>query len=168
MRRDLRRGSPTRDLVERNRPEGASVLVFAKKPLLVHRRFRCPLRRRRAGRGRRCRRNSDGLAGLQFTAVFDMVGFLQIVHGHLVHFRDRCERFSARNSVHVAFDGGMRRRGSRSGSGCWSGCRFSDHYPWLGMRELLLQFENLLRKRVDPGVLFVNLFCQSFQLRGFR
>ena len=34
------------------------------------------------------------------------------------------------------------------------------------MRELLLQFENLLRKRVDFGVLVVNLFCQSFKLRG--
>ena len=38
MRRDLRRSSPTRDLVELHRPEGASVLVFAKKPLLIHRR----------------------------------------------------------------------------------------------------------------------------------
>ena len=36
------------------------------------------------------------------------------------------------------------------------------------MRELLLQFENLLRKRVDLGVLFVNLLCQSFKLRGLR
>ena len=36
------------------------------------------------------------------------------------------------------------------------------------MRELLLQFENLLRKRVDLGVLFVNLFYQSFKLRGLR
>lgn len=34
------------------------------------------------------------------------------------------------------------------------------------MRELLLQFENLLRKRVDFGVLFVNLFRQRFKLRG--
>jgi len=34
------------------------------------------------------------------------------------------------------------------------------------MRQLLLQLENLLRKRVDFGVLFVNLFCQSFKLRG--
>jgi len=33
------------------------------------------------------------------------------------------------------------------------------------MRELLLQSENLLRKRVDLGVLFLNLFCQSFKLR---
>jgi hypothetical protein len=31
---------------------------------------------------------------------------------------------------------------------------------------LLLQLENLLRKRVDFGVLFVNLFCQGFKLRG--
>ena len=36
------------------------------------------------------------------------------------------------------------------------------------MREFLLEFENLLRKRVDLDVLFVNLFCQSFKLRGFR
>ena len=35
------------------------------------------------------------------------------------------------------------------------------------MRELLLQFENLLRKRIEFGVLFVNLFCQRFELRGF-
>jgi hypothetical protein len=34
------------------------------------------------------------------------------------------------------------------------------------MRELLLQFENLLGKRVDFGVLFIDLFCQSFKLRG--
>ena len=168
MRRDLRRGSPTRDLVERNRPEGASVLVFAKKPLLVHRRFRCPLRRRRAGRGRRCRRNSDVLARLQLTAVFDMVGFLQIVHGHFVHFRDGRERFSARDNVRIAFDGGMRCRYSGSGSGCCGGCSFSDHHAWPSMRELLLQFENLLRKCVDLGVLFVNLLCQSFKLRRLR
>ena len=55
-----------------------------------------------------------------------------------------------------------------SGSGCWGGCSFSDHYTWPSMRELLLQFENLLRKRVDLGVLFVNLLCQSFKLRGLR
>ena len=36
------------------------------------------------------------------------------------------------------------------------------------MRELLLQFENLLRKCVDLGVLFVNLLYQSFKLRGLR
>src|SRR5262245_39065795 len=35
-RRDLRRSGPTRDLVEPHRPERASVLVFAKKPLLIH------------------------------------------------------------------------------------------------------------------------------------
>jgi len=34
------------------------------------------------------------------------------------------------------------------------------------MRELLLQFENLLRKRVDFGVLFVNLFRQNLKLGG--
>ena len=34
------------------------------------------------------------------------------------------------------------------------------------MQELLLQFKNLLRKRVDLGVLFINLFCESFKLRG--
>src|SRR5215471_2172965 len=39
MRRDLRRSSPTRDLIELHWPKGGSVLVFAKKPLLVHRRF---------------------------------------------------------------------------------------------------------------------------------
>ena len=32
------------------------------------------------------------------------------------------------------------------------------------MRELLLQFEDFLRKRVDFGVLFVNLFRQRFKL----
>jgi hypothetical protein len=31
---------------------------------------------------------------------------------------------------------------------------------------LLLQFENLLRKRVYFGVLFINLFCERFKLRG--
>ena len=36
MRRDLRGSGPTRDLVESHRPERASVLVFAKKPLLIH------------------------------------------------------------------------------------------------------------------------------------
>jgi len=126
------------------------------------------LGRRRAGSGRRGRRNSDGLAGLQFTAVFDVVGFLQIVHGHFVHLRDRRERFSARNSMRIAFDGGMQCGYAGSGSGCWGGCSFSDHYAWPSMRELLLQSENLLRKRVDLGVLFLNLFCQSFKLRGLR
>ena len=48
------------------------------------------------------------------------------------------------------------------------GCSFTDHYAWPSMRELLLQFENLLRKCVDLGVLFVNLLCQSFKLRGLR
>src|SRR5262245_58010168 len=36
------------------------------------------------------------------------------------------------------------------------------------MRKLLLQLENLLRQRVDFGVLFVDLFCQSLKLRGVR
>jgi hypothetical protein len=39
MRRDLRGSGPTRDLLELHRAEGATVLVFAKKPLLVHQRF---------------------------------------------------------------------------------------------------------------------------------
>ena len=39
MRRDLRRSSPTRDLLELHRPERATVLVFAKKQRLVHRNF---------------------------------------------------------------------------------------------------------------------------------
>jgi len=39
VRRDLGRGSPPRDLVELHRPKRATVLVFAKKPLLIHRRF---------------------------------------------------------------------------------------------------------------------------------
>src|SRR5262249_30415705 len=60
----------------------------------------------------------------------------------------------------------MRWRCSGSGSGCRGGCSFSDHYTWPRMRELLLQFENLLRKGVDFGVLFVKLSCQSFKLRG--
>lgn len=60
----------------------------------------------------------------------------------------------------------MRWSCSGSGSCCCGGCSFSDHYTWPSMRELLLQFENLLRKRVDLRVLFVNLLCQSFKLRG--
>jgi hypothetical protein len=104
------------------------------------------------------------LAGLQFTAVFDVVGFLQIVHSHFVHFRDGRERFSARNSVHVAFDGGMRRRYAGSGSGCWGGVQLLRLLPWPSMRELLLQFENLLRKCVDLGVLFFNLFLPKLQV----
>ena len=76
MGRDLRRSRPTRDLVELHRTEGASVLVFAEKPPLVHRKFFRPLRRRRLGSGRRRRRNNDILARLQFTAVFDVIGFL--------------------------------------------------------------------------------------------
>src|SRR5215216_2183947 len=38
MRRDLGRSSPTRDLLELHWAEGASVLLFAKKPLLIHER----------------------------------------------------------------------------------------------------------------------------------
>ena len=38
--------------------------------------------------------------------------------------------------------------------------------PGTNMRDLLLQLENFLRKRVDFGVLFVNLFCQRFKLGG--
>ena len=68
--------------------------------------------------------------------------------------------------MRVACDGGMRWRCCGSGSGCWGGRGFSDHYAWPRMRELLLQFENLLRKRVDFGVLFVNLFYENFKLRG--
>ena len=76
MRRDLRRSRPTSDLVELHRAEGATVLVFAEKPPLVHSEVTIPLGRRRARSGRRRRRNSDGLAGLQFTAVFDVIGLL--------------------------------------------------------------------------------------------
>src|SRR5436853_7823662 len=43
---------------------------------------------------------------------------------------------------------------------------FSDHYSRANMRELLLKFEDFLRKRVDFGVLFLNLFCQRFELDG--
>ena len=37
VRCDLRRSSPTRNLLELHRAEGATVLVFAEKPFLVHR-----------------------------------------------------------------------------------------------------------------------------------
>src|SRR4026209_2779146 len=68
--------------------------------------------------------------------------------------------------MHIAFNGGMRcrRGGSRS---IWCGrCSFPNYHAWSSTRELLLQFENLLRKRVDFGVLFVNLFCQNRKLCG--
>src|SRR6266480_7522069 len=68
--------------------------------------------------------------------------------------------------MRITCDHGMGCRCGGIGCGCRGGCTFSDHYTWPSMRELLLQSENLLRKGVDFGVLFVNLFCQSFKLRG--
>ena len=40
------------------------------------------------------------------------------------------------------------------------------NHAWF--RHLLLKLENLLRERVDLGVLFIQLFADRFQLRGIR
>ena len=44
------------------------------------------------------------------------------------------------------------------------GGTFSNHYARANVRDLLFQFENLLRKRVNLCILFVYFFCQRFKL----
>ena len=56
--------------------------------------------------------------------------------------------------------------GAAAGSG--RGCAFPNHYSRAHIGNLLLQFQNLLRKHIDLGVLFVDLLRQLFQLRCRR
>jgi len=141
----------------------ACTLRTAKRlPPKLGRKFLFPWRWRRRGR---CR-DRNRLAGLQFTAVFNVIGLLQFVHGHLVHFCNGGERLSACNDVRVTCRCRMRRRHR------WSGCirgrwrSLSDHYAWPDVRDLLLQLQDFLGKRINFGVLFVDFFCQRFDLSG--
>lgn len=43
---------------------------------------------------------------------------------------------------------------------------FSDHYSWPDVRDLLLQLQDFLGKRVDLRILFVDFFRQRFNLRA--
>ena len=168
VRRDLRQQQPpTRgNLVELHRPEGASVLVFAKKPL-IHQRV-VLLRRRSAGSGRRRRRNSDGLWPACNFRMLRYDPFLQIVHRHLYIFAMDVSVSPRATVCTLPSTAECDADAPAAAAVAWGGCSLTDHYAWSSMRELFLEFENLLRKRVDLGVLFVNLFCQSFKLRGLR
>jgi hypothetical protein len=108
------------------------------------------------------------LAGLQFTAVFDVIAFCKSSTVTLYIFAMDVS-VSPRATVCAlpsteGCDGDARRAAGDAGAGAASPIIT----PGRACEQLLLQFENLLRKRVDLGVLFVNLFCQSFKLRGLR
>jgi len=91
-----------------------------------------------------------------------MIGVLQFFHANLVQFGDRSERLTACDDVRIRASRMWRRPGC-NGSGGVS-CRrraFSNHYARANVRDLLFQFEDLLRKRVNLGILFVYLFFAS-------
>ena len=104
----------------------------------------------------------DRLTNLQFSIIFDVVEALQFFDTDLVLLGDGGESFAPSNGVRVP---GGARRFCRRGAGR-SRCWFSDQHAWF--RHLLLKLENLLRKRVDLGVLLIQLFADRFQLRGIR
>ena len=92
-----------------------------------------------------------------------MIGVLQFVHSHFVHFRDGSECLATCDDMRVPA-GRMQRS---PGLGGRRSCRrrtFSDHYSRTRVCDLLFQLEDLLRKRVNLGVLFVYLFRQRFKL----
>jgi len=92
-----------------------------------------------------------------------MIGFLQFVHSHFVHFRDGSECLAACDDMRVPAG----RVHLSPGFSCRCSCRrrtFSDHYARTHVRDLLFQLEDLLRKRVNLGVLFVYFFRQRFKL----
>jgi len=99
---------------------------------------RIPLSGRRWCRCGRSR-NRDGLAGLQFTTVFDVVGFLQFIDAYFVHFGYGRQCLSARHDVRVAHSGGMRRRHGWSGRIRRRGRALSNHDPWPDVGNFLLQ-----------------------------
>jgi hypothetical protein len=106
--------------------------------------------------------NDKRLANLQFSIVFDVVEFLQLVDADFVHFCDRSERLASGDDV------GRSARGRRWWRGFPSDRQRAAERGSLGVLDLLLQAQNLLRKRVDFDVLLVNLLCQAEELGGFR
>ena len=96
--------------------------------------------------------NDEGLADLQFPVVFDVVEFLQLVDADFVHFRDRSERLAPGDDVR----GSACCRRRRRGFACDRQRAAERGSP--GVLDLLLQTQNLLGKRVDLDILFVNLF----------
>ena len=106
--------------------------------------------------------NDKRLANLQFPVVFDMVEFLQLVDADFVHFRDRSERLAPGDDV------GRSARGRRWWRGFPSDRQRAAERGSLGVLDLLLQAQNLLRKRVDFDALLVNLPRQAEELGGFR
>ena len=94
-----------------------------------------------------------------------MIGVLQFFHANLVHFGDRSQRLTARDDVRICASWMWRRPGcSGSGGASWRRRAFSNHYARANVRDLLFQFEDLLRKRINLRILFVYLFCQRFKL----
>ncbi len=92
-----------------------------------------------------------------------MIGVLQFVHSHFVRFRDRSECLATCDDVRVPA-GRMRWRPRFGGRRSCRRRTFSDHYARAHVCDLLFQFEDLLRKRVNLGVLFLYLFRQRFKL----
>ena len=96
-----------------------------------------------------------------------MIEFLQFFHAHLVHLRDGSQRFAFRDDVIIAALRGFRRLGR--GRACGRrGRRFSDDDAKADGGNLLLEFQNLLRQRIDLRVLLVDLFHQGFEQRLVR
>lgn len=92
-----------------------------------------------------------------------MISVLQFFHANFVRLGDRSECLTTRNDVSVPAG---RWRSSCSGGAGSRRRTFSYHYAGAKVRDLLFQLEDLLRKRVNLGVLFVYLFCQRFKLSG--
>ena len=106
--------------------------------------------------------NDERLADLQFPVVFDVVEFLQLVDADFVHFRNRSKRLAPGDDV------GRSVRDRRRWRGFASDRQRAAERGSPGMLDLLLQAQNLLRKRVDFDVLLVNLLRQAEELGGFR
>ena len=96
-----------------------------------------------------------------------MVELLQVLHADFVGFGDRGERLTFCNYVCISRlccgRSGGARAVARRGRGCWR--RFADHHAGPLIRDLLLQLQDLLRERVDLGVLLVDLLEERFELR---
>jgi hypothetical protein len=92
-----------------------------------------------------------------------MIGFLQFVHSHFVHFRDGSECLATCDDMRVPA-GRMHLSSGFSGRRSCRRRTFSDHYARTHVRDLLFQLKDLLRKRVNFVVLVVYLFRQRFKL----
>lgn len=108
--------------------------------------------------------DDEGLTDLQLPIVLDVIELLQLTDADFVLVGDRGQRLAA--SDDVGRSAGQRRNGRAGPGGGSAGAESARAGLAFRLLDHLLQFENLLGKRVDLGALRVNFLTQGSEGGG--